>query len=65
MNRFVPYKSCIDLFLTNQQQCFQQIQAIETSISDFHKMVLVAVIKIYYKNQNPKSIQFRNYKQFL
>ena len=46
-------QSCIDLFLTNRQQCFQQVQTIETGISDFHNMVLVAVIKIYYKKQNP------------
>ena len=40
--------SCIDLFLTNRQQCFQQTCAIETDISDLHKMV-VTVMKIHYK----------------
>ena len=32
--------SCINLFLTNRQQCFQQTRAIETGIYDFHKMVV-------------------------
>ena len=55
--------SCIDLFLTNRQQCFQQTHAIETGISDFHKMV-VTVMKTHYKKQKPKTIQYRNYKHF-
>ena len=55
--------SCIDLFLIKQQQCFQQTCAIETSISDFHKMV-VTVMKTHYKKQKAKTIQYRNYKHF-
>ena len=55
--------SCIDLFLTNRQQCFQQTCAIETGISDFHKMV-VTVMKTHYKKQKAKTIQYRNYKHF-
>ena len=51
--------SCIDLFFTNRQQGFQQTDAIETSISDFHKMV-VAVMKTHYKKQKAKTIQYRN-----
>ena len=47
--------SCIDLFLTNRQQGFQQTHAIETGISDFHKMV-VTVMKTHYKKQKAKSI---------
>ena len=31
---------CIDLFLENRQKCFQLTNAVETGISDFHKMVL-------------------------
>ena len=45
--------SCIDLFLTNRQQGFQQTDAIETCISDFHKMV-VTVMKTH-KKQKPKA----------
>ena len=45
--------SCIDLFLTNRQQYFQQTCAIETGISDFHKMV-VTVMKTHYIKQKQK-----------
>ena len=55
--------SCIDLFLTNRQQGFQQTHAIETGISDFHKMV-VTVMKTHYKKQKAKTIQYRNCKHF-
>ena len=48
--------SCIDLFLTNRQQCFQQACAIEMGISDFNKMV-VTVMKTHYKRQKAKTIQ--------
>ena len=49
--------------LTNQQQGFQQTHAIETGISDFHKMVFT-VMKTHYKKQKVKTIQYRNYKHF-
>ena len=55
--------SCIDLFLSNRQQCFQQTHAIETGTSEFHKIV-VTVMKTHYKKQKPKIIQYRNYKHF-
>ena len=55
--------SCIDLFLTNRQQCFQQTCAIEMALSDFRKMV-VTVMKTHYKKQKAKTIQYRNYKHF-
>ena len=50
--------SCIDLFLTNRQ-CFQQTHAIETGISDFHKMV-VTVMKTHYKKQKPFNTEITN-----
>ena len=37
---------CIDLILTNRGRNFQQTTAIETGLSDFHKMV-VTVLKAY------------------
>ena len=49
------------MFLTNRQQGFQQPHAIETGISDFHKMA-VTVMKTHYKKQKAKTIQYRNYK---
>ena len=55
--------SCIDLFLTNRQQCFQQTCAIEMALSDFRKMV-VTVMKTHYKKQKPKAIHYRIYKHF-
>ena len=55
--------SCIDLFLTNRPRCFQNTVAVETGISDFHKMV-VTVLKVFYKKQKPKIIQYRKYDNF-
>ena len=55
--------SCIELFLTNRPRTFQCTTAIETGISDFHKLV-VTVLKTFYKKQRPKIIHYRNYKNF-
>ena len=54
---------CIDLFLTNRKSYFQNTSTIETGISDFHKFV-VTVLKVFYKKQKPKIIQYRNHKTF-
>ena len=42
--------SCIDLFLTNCSRSFQEVQIIETSLSDFHKINLT-VLKVYFTKQ--------------
>ena len=55
--------SCIQLFLTNRLRCFQNTVAVETGISDLHKMV-VTVLKVFYKKQRPKIIQYRKYDNF-
>ena len=55
--------SCIDLFLTNRQQCFQQACVVETGTSDLHKMV-ITVMKTHYKKPKAKTVQYRNYKHF-
>ena len=55
--------SRIDLFLTNRPRTFQCTTTIETSISDFHKL-LVTVLKIFYKKLRPEIIHYRNYKNF-
>ena len=55
--------SYIDLFLTNRPRSFQNTLTIETGISDFHKMV-ITVMKVFYKKQKPKIIQYRSYKNF-
>ena len=55
--------SCIDLLLTNRPRSFQNTLNLETGISDFHKMV-ITVMKVFYKKQKPKIIQYRSYKNF-
>ena len=55
MHRFVSY---------NSPRYFENTSTIETGISDFHKLVVVTVLKMFYKKQKPKTIQYRNYKTF-
>ena len=56
--------SCIDIFLTNCCQSFQNTTAISTGLSDFHKMV-VTVMKTAFPKAKPKVIQYRDYKNFV
>ena len=35
--------SCIDLFLTNNANCFQKSSVFETGLSDFHKLIVTAM----------------------
>ena len=58
-----PEKPCIDLILTNCPRSFQNSCAIETGLSDFHKLV-VTVMKTTYKKSQPKIINYRSYKYF-
>ena len=51
---------CIDLFLTNCSRSFQDIQVIETGLSDFHKMNLT-VLKMFFIKQKHETIFYRNY----
>ena len=55
--------SCIDLFLTNRPKSFHGTRTLETGLSDFHKMV-ITILKLHYKKQKPKIIQYRKYKNF-
>ena len=55
--------SCIALILTNRKQYLQNTTVVETSISDFHKMV-VAVIKSHYIKAKPRVISYRDNKEF-
>ena len=55
--------SCIDLILTNRFRSFRNTIAIETGLSDCHKMVLT-ILNTTYKKGRPKIISYRNYKQF-
>ena len=52
--------SPIDLFLTNRQQCFQQIHTNKMGVSsDFHKMI-VTVTKNHYKKQKSFNTNITN-----
>ena len=55
--------SVIDLMLTNCPRSYQNSSAIETGLSDFHKMT-VTVLKTYFKKQEPKFIAYRNFNNF-
>ena len=55
--------SCIDLFLTNSPQSFQNTGTITTGLSDFHKLV-VTVMKTTFPKAKPKTIYYRDYKKF-
>ena len=55
--------SCIDLILTNTPHSFQNLGAIETGFSDFHRMT-VTVAKINFQKLKPRIINYRDYKFF-
>ena len=56
--------SCIDLFLTNCHQSFQNTTTVSTGLSDFHKMI-VTVMKTTVPKAKPKIVQYRDYKNFV
>ena len=56
--------SCIDLILTNSPGSFQSSCAIETGLSDFHKMT-VTVMKTSFQKLKPRVIIYRDYDSFL
>ena len=62
-NKKAEKPSSIDVMLTNAKQSFQSSQAIETGLSDHHKMTLT-VLKRYVKKKDPIVIKYRNYKNF-
>ena len=47
--------SSIDVILTNSKNCFQTSYALETGLSDWHKLV-VTVLKTYIKKKDPAII---------
>ena len=55
--------SCIDLILTNCPRSFQNSCAIETGLSDFHKLVATTMNTTYKKSQT-KIINCCSYKYF-
>ena len=55
--------SSIDVILTNRMKSFQNNQAIETGLSDHHKMT-ITVLKSFFQKQAPVEINYRDYKLF-
>ena len=55
--------SSIDLILTNSSSSFQNSFAIETCLSDFHKMT-ITVMKTTFQMLKPKLIYYRDYSMF-
>ena len=57
------HPSLIYIILTNRPRSFKNSFAIETGLSDHHKMV-VTVLKCHFVRIQPKTIQYRDYRQF-
>ena len=55
---------CIDLKLTNSYRSFQNSCAIETGLSNFHRMV-VTFMKAYFQKQKPKVVPTEIIRQLL
>ena len=59
----VEKPSCVDLILTNRPKSFQSTCAIETGLSDFHRMT-VSVLKMHFRKLPPKVITYRNFSNY-
>ena len=55
--------SSIDAILTNRKRSFESSMAIETGLSDHHKMI-ITVLKSNYKKRDPLLVNYRSYKKF-
>ena len=53
----------IDHILTNHPKSFQHSGVYETGLSGFNRLTLT-VLKVFHSKQNPKTIQYRDYKNF-
>ena len=60
-NPFNP--SSIDVILTNRSKRFQDSKAIETGLSDHHKMT-ITVLKTFFQKQSPLVIKYRDFRKF-
>ena len=56
-------KPTIDLLLTNKPMSFQMTNTTQTGLSDCHKLIS-SFIKSYISRLKPKTIFYRNYKNF-
>ena len=55
--------ACINLILTNKLLSLKNTHVTETSLSDFHKMI-VAVMKMHFPKIKPQVVSCRKYKDF-
>ena len=53
----------VDHILTNHARCFLHSGIYEAGLSDFHKLT-VTVLKMFYAKQQPRTIKYRDYKNF-
>ena len=51
----------IDLVFTSSNQSVQNSQAVETGLSNFHKMT-ITVLKTYFKQKKPITVTHRNHE---
>ena len=56
-----PSETCIDLIFTNKKRSFRNTCAIDTGVSDFHRMVFTQ-LKLTFQKLPPKTIFYRDYK---
>ena len=56
--------SCIDLFLSNCANHLLQTDILESSLSDFHKLIITAT-RLKFENQPPQIVTYRNYKNYI
>ena len=57
------HPSLIDIILTNRPRSFKNSVAIETGLSDHHK-IIVTVLKCHFVCIQPKTIQYKDYHHF-
>ena len=53
--------TCINLILTNRPKFFQNTNVLETGLFDFHKMVVVNIMKTTFRKLKPKIINYRKH----
>ena len=58
------FPTSIDVMFTTSYRSFHNSCAIETGLSDFHKMI-VTVMKTNFQKKEPKKNQYRDYNIFL
>ena len=55
--------SCIDLFVTNSGNSFQNTTTVSTGLSDFHKMI-ITVLKTTFPKAKPRIVPYRDFSKY-